>query len=65
MQVEPNWELNISQNGQHFCRVELGNTTLSEARTVAEVFYNKFHEIDGFKVTVRRIECSAQEVHIL
>lgn len=64
MIIESNYELNISRNGIHHCMVELGNVPLSTARIIAEPFKEKFPESDGFKVTLRRIECGAQEMEI-
>jgi len=65
MMVEPNFEINVSKDGKHFCHVELRHIIILEfAQERARIIKAKFPEIEGWKVTMTRVECHGQEVEI-
>lgn len=52
----PEFEVNISQMGNHFARVVLRATTNADAISGWATFYERFPEKEGWKVTLTRWE---------
>lgn len=61
MMIPCNYELNISRNGGHFARIELGQLLKADAFGKFEEFKARFPANDGFKVTMRYVECIGHE----
>lgn len=58
------YEINIALDGIHYAKVELPAHILEDrAKGMAHMFRLKFHEHEGFKVTLSYIECYGKGVN--